>query len=101
MEQFHQGNEQNEPEKQILRLNLDREKPFETTVKVVSSASVLLEGEELQDFKNRLEWAWTTKPESGKGYGDIYDDILAITNSYIRLVDTSGTHPDYVEGAQD
>lgn len=97
MEQFQQEHEQQEPERHTLRLKLNREKPLETIAKAVNGALAMLEGEELQDFKNILEWA--TSPDSGKEY----DDILAIVNAHIggRLVDTSGTHPEYAEGDQD
>jgi hypothetical protein len=94
MERFPQGNEQNGPE-QPQTLNLDLSGPDGNVFFVIGSALERLEGEELKDFKKIISGVMAP------GTGRRYEDILAIVNSYVRLVDTSGTHPDYAEGAQE
>lgn len=56
---------------------------------IIGHARSLLEGRERKAFMDAINTA--TAPDAGKNY----EDILAIVNEYVQLVDTSGNYPQY------
>ena len=89
MERFPQSNEPNEQgtEKQIL--SFDAKGETGNVFSIIGNARALLEGEQREAFMDAINEA--TKPNAGKNY----EDILAIVNEHVRLVDTSGHYPAY------
>jgi hypothetical protein len=60
---------------------------------IIWKAKQLLAGEELANFNAESERA------IAPGAGQDYPTVLALINSYVRLVDSSGTYPEYAERA--
>ncbi len=50
---------------------------------------MLISGEVLEKFNDEVRTA------IAPGAGKKYEDILAIVNSYVRLIDSSGLYPEY------
>lgn len=84
MERSPQNNEQERP-----RLDIDLQGPDGNVFMLFIRARAQLEGDALKAF-NREVWD-ATQAGSGKKYGD----ILAIVDSYMELMDTSGLYPAY------
>ncbi len=70
-------------------LTLDLTGPDGNVYKVIVLAMQLLSGESLERFREVITEA--TQPTAGKRY----QDILAIVNSHVRLIDRSGLYPEY------
>ena len=70
-------------------LTLDLTGPDGNVYKVIVLAMQLLSRESLERFREAITEA--TQPTAGKRY----QDILAIVNSYVRLIDRSGLYPEY------
>ncbi len=75
--------------KPVLRLDLSG--PSGNVYFVVGYAEQLLTGMMLEHFQEEIGAA--TLPRADKSY----KDILAIVNSYVTLVDTSGMYAEYAE----
>jgi hypothetical protein len=70
-------------------LAIDLSGPDGNVFMVIGHARSLLTGHMLEHFNHDIRAAM--QPGADKEYAD----ILAITNKYVRLVDTSGTYPEY------
>ncbi len=76
-----------ETERQTLALDLSG--PDGNVFMVIGYARQLLSGEQLESYNHDVREAITP------GAGKKYKDVLAIVNSYVRLVDSSGLYPEY------
>jgi hypothetical protein len=70
-------------------LTLDLSGPDGNVFMVIGRARLLLTGQLLEHFN--LDVRAALVPDAGK----TYQDILAIVNSYVRLIDTSGLYAEY------
>ncbi len=70
-------------------LTLDLSGPDGNVFMVIGHARALLGGEELDKFNDEVRAA------IAPGAGKKYKDVLAIINTYVRLVDSSGLYPEY------
>ena len=75
-------------------LTLDLSGPDGNVFMVIGYARQLLTGLMLEHFNTEVRAAIEL------GAGKKYVDILAIVNSYVRLVDSSGLYPEYSEAAE-
>lgn len=90
MEQLPQNNE---GEQVRPRLDIDLQGPEGNVFILFIRARAELGGDELKSFNKEI-WDATQH-----GSGKTYNDILAIVNSYMELIDTSGLYPAYtIEG---
>jgi hypothetical protein len=89
MEQSPTNNEQDGPAQFKPILAFDAVGETGNVFSIISRTIGLLEGEEREQFQ--AEIAQATAPGAGKQY----DDILAIVDSHVELLDASGTHPVY------
>lgn len=88
MEQdLQQSEQEQEHAKHILSFNALEETG--NVYSIIVRARALLEGKRREAFMDAIDAA--TAPDAGKNY----EDVLALVNEHVRLVDTSGHYPQY------
>lgn len=89
MEQFPERNEHKQMERPILTLDLSNNDG--DIVAVILYARALLEGDELEAFRQEIQATDTTIAWGGKPY----EDVLATVDAHVELIDLSNTFPQY------